>query len=65
MYVTKENHRYSKCYKKSFECKPEIAPKHFDKVKPEPDRPEKPGQTYNSVMYKTKTLTRFKSEKGR
>jgi len=35
-------------------CRPEIGPKHFDKLKHEPDpntvRPEKPGMTYNSAL---------------
>jgi len=38
MYITKENHRYSECCKKVV-CRPEIGPKHIDKLKPEP-RPD-------------------------
>jgi len=38
---------------KNFICRPEIGPKHFDKLKPSPARisarPEKPVPTYNTV----------------
>ena len=51
MCVTKEKNCYSECYRKSFECRPEIDPKYFVKVtlKSGPKPAEKPGPTYNSV----------------
>jgi len=53
MYLTKEKPSLLLILQKGFVCKPEIVPKHFDKVKPEPaparikTRPD-PKSPYNS-----------------
>ena len=44
IYVTNEKNRYSEYYYKNFVCRPEIGPKHFVKLKPNPPEPKIPAR---------------------
>jgi len=56
---------FSLLRQKNFLCRPEIGPKHFDKLKLEPALPKKPGPTYNSGLdiFQNTVLNRFKQQR--